>query len=281
MADSLEQAERRKRLEDDLRRKNYELEQQNRAVQEATRLKTEFVSVVSHELRAPLTSILGYVDLLLERERGALSDEQRDWLRVVQGNADRLLRLINELLDLSRIEAGRVDLDRASLDLAGIIRAVARSLDPLIVAKRQRLALDLADGLPPAWADADRVTQILTNLITNAHKYTPPEGRITVGARRDGGLLRVEVRDTGDGLTPEEQAQLFTRFFRSRQPGRPAIPGTGLGLVIARLLVELHGGEITVTSAPGEGSTFAFSLPLAGPAADGPPARAAGDLPAH
>ena len=222
-------------------------------------MKTEFVSMVSHELRTPLTSIQGYAELLLEDQR--ITEEQRETLTIVKKNSDRLLGLVNDLLDLSRMEAGKLDLHRANLDLARLIPQVAGSLRPLIDAKRQRLKLDLVEALPAVWADQDRVTQILTNLISNAHKYTLAEGNITVAARRDDGFVRVDVSDTGIGLSPEDQAQLFTKFFRAHERSPQAGGGTGLGLVICRLLVELHGGRITVSSAPGQGSTFSFSLP--------------------
>lgn len=259
MAESLQQAHELRLLEEELRRKNYQLEQQNRAIQEANRLKTEFVSMVSHELRTPLTSIQGFAELLLEG--GEIAGEKRESLTIVKKNADRLLGLINDLLDLARMEAGRIELHRTSLDLARLIRETAGSLRPLIEAKRQRLSLDLGDALPAVWADADRVTQILTNLISNAHRYTPVAGSITVAARRDDRFVRVDVSDTGMGLSPEEQAQLFTKFFRAHDRSPHAAGGTGLGLVITRLLVELHGGQITLSSAPGQGSTFTFSLP--------------------
>lgn len=261
MAESLERAEGRRRLEEELRRKNYELEQQNRSIQEANRLKTEFVSMVSHELRTPLTSIQGYVDVLLEGETGKLGDEQQECLAIVRANAQRLLGLINDLLDISRIEAGRIELQRTALDLAPVICGVATSLRPLIQGKGQQLTLDLPDTLPAVWGDRNRVTQVLTNLVSNAHKYTPAGGHITVAARPDDGFVRVDVQDTGIGLSSEEQAQLFTKFFRGRNRTGQAAGGTGLGLVITRALVELHGGQITVSSAPGRGSTFSFSLP--------------------
>jgi signal transduction histidine kinase len=259
MAESLERAHEQRLLEEELRRKNYQLEQQNLAIHEANRLKTEFVSMVTHELRTPLTSIQGYAELMLEDEQ--ISGEERESLAIVKKNADRLLGLINDLLDLSRMEAGRLDLHRTSLDLARLIPEVAGSLRPLIEAKRQRLRLDVGEALPAVWADQDRVTQILTNLISNAHKYTLVEGNITVAARRDDGFVRVDVSDTGIGLSPQDQAQLFTKFFRAHERSPQAGGGTGLGLVICRLLVELHGGRITVSSAPGQGSTFSFTLP--------------------
>src|SRR5262245_15411808 len=259
MAESLERAHERRLLEEALRRKNYQLEQQNLAIQEANRLKTEFVSMVSHELRTPLKSIQGYADLLLEGKQ--ITGEERESLTIVKKNADRLLGLIKDLLDLSRIEAGRVALPRTSSARARLSSEVAGSLRPLIEAKQQRLRLDLGEALPAVWADQDRVTQILTNLISNAHKYTLMEGSITVAAQRDDGFVRVDVSDTGIGLSPEDQAQLFTKFFRAHDRSPQAARGTGLGLVITRLLVELHGGWITVSSAPGQGSTFSFSLP--------------------
>ena len=259
MAESLERAQERRLQEDELRRKNYQLEQQNLVIQEANRLKTEFVSMVSHELRTPLTSIQGYAELLLEDEQ--IAGEERESLAIVKKNADRMLGLINDLLDLSCMEAGKINLQRTSLDLAHLIPEVAGSLRPLIEAKRQRLRLDIGDALPAVWADADRVTQILTNLVSNAHKYTPVEGSISVAARRDDGFVRVEVSDTGVGLSPEAQAQLFSKFFRVPDRSPQAATGTGLGLAITRSLVELHGGRITVSSVPGQGSTFTFSLP--------------------
>jgi signal transduction histidine kinase len=261
MAESLDRAQDRRLQEEELRRKNYELEQQNLAIQEANRLKTEFVSMVSHELRTPLTSIQGYAELLLEDEQ--IAETHRESLTIVKKNSERLLGLINDLLDVSRMEAGRLDLRRTHLDIARLIEEVAGSLRPLIETKRQQLNLELGKALPAVWADQDRVAQILTNLISNAHKYTEAEGRITVAAQRDDGFVRVDVSDTGIGISPEDQARLFTKFFRAhdRAP-KPGGGGTGLGLVITRLLVELHGGGIAVSSVPGQGSTFSFTLPV-------------------
>jgi signal transduction histidine kinase len=270
MAETLQQAETHRRQEEELRRKNYQLEQEKLAIQEADRMKTEFVSMVSHELRTPLTSIQGYVELLLDRD-AVPGAEGRDALAVVKRSADRLLGLINDLLDLSRIEAGKIELRRAPVDLGSVIDATAASLHPLIESKRQRLILDLEEVLPPVWADADRLAQILTNLLANAHSYTPVEGAITVNARRRDGFVEVEVRDTGVGLTADQQAHLFTAFYRARSAGSRRDGGTGLGLVITRLLVELHGGQITVSSAPARGSTFSFSLPIAVGSAPHPP----------
>lgn len=261
MAEGLERAQEQQRREEELRRLNYRLEQQNLSFQEADRLKTEFVSMVSHELRAPLTSISGYVALLLEGAGGDLNDEQREFLTIVMKNADRLLALINDLLDISRVEAGRIDLHRQVLDLSDAIAGAVALMQPQFEAKQQRVVLELPEELPPVFADADRVAQILTNLLSNASKYTPAGGNIIVRAAPADGSVRVAIQDNGIGLSPAEQAQVFTKFFRARNRLTEQTGGTGLGLAITRSLVELHGGAITVASAPGEGSTFSFTLP--------------------
>ena len=155
---------------------------------------------------------------------------------------------------LSVSQFSREDLD--------YIFGVAETMRPQLDAKRQRLALVPADHLPPVWADADRVTQVLVNLLSNAAKYTPEGGEVAVHAHPEGPFVRVDVRDTGGGLTPEEQARLFTKFFRADTRDAHQALGTGLGLAITRELVELHGGEIGVQSTPGEGSTFSFTLPV-------------------
>jgi signal transduction histidine kinase len=164
-------------------------------------------------------------------------------------------------LDTARIEMGKIELKHTPLDLMPLIQEVARALRPQIARKGQRLTLELAEALPAIVGDADRLRQILTNLLSNALKYTPSGGRITITARQDAGCVRVAVQDTGIGLTPAEQAQLFTPFFRAQHETTPRVGGTGLGLAITRALVELHGGAITVTSVPGQGSTFSVTLP--------------------
>jgi signal transduction histidine kinase len=171
------------------------------------------------------------------------------------------MALIDDLLDIARIEAGRIELKRTPLDLVPLIQEVARALRPQLKGKDQWFSLELAEALPAVVGDADRVRQILTNLLSNALKYTPSGGRITITAHGDAGRVRVAVQDTGIGLAPEDQAQLFTPFFRAQNDATQGVGGTGLGLAITRALVELHGGAITATSAPGQGSTFSFTLP--------------------
>lgn len=231
---------------------------------EVDRMKSEFVSHVSHELRTPLTSIKGYVELLLEGAVGELGAEQVEFLEIVRANADRLIALINELLDISRLEAGRVELHLAAVDLGSLVRNVAQILRPQIDAKGQNLTLDLAPDLPEVLADANRVTQIVLNLLSNAHKYTPAGGDLGISAQVEpgGSRVRVDVRDNGIGLSVEDQAQLFSKFFRAQNRATREAGGTGLGLTISRSLAEMHGGTLTASSAPGEGSTFSFTLPI-------------------
>jgi signal transduction histidine kinase/putative methionine-R-sulfoxide reductase with GAF domain len=230
---------------------------------ELDRMKNEFVSMVSHELRTPLTSIKGYLDLLQTEQVGKLNDTQREFLNIVKTNTDRLVQLINDLLDLSRIEAGRIELRPQALDLARLIQSVVETMHPQLRAKQQNVVLAVSPDLPPVWGDHDRVIQILTNLVSNAHKYTPPNGKITIAARASDAWARVDVTDTGIGLSQKDITQLFSKFFRAQNRTVQNIPGTGLGLAITRSLVELHGGQIWVESTPGQGSTFSFTLPLA------------------
>jgi len=229
---------------------------------EVERLRNEFFSMVSHELRTPLTSIKGYVDLLQSGATGELSPEQREFLDIIKTNTDRLVKLINDLLDLSRIDAGHLDLRWQAVDIGLLVRQVVNTLRPLLDGKHQHVTLELAPHTPPVWADNDRVVQILTNLISNAHKYTPAEGQITITVRPLDRHVRVDVQDNGIGISPEDQLHLFSRFFRAKNRATQQSTGTGLGLAITRSLVEMQGGEIFVTSAPNQGSTFSFTLPI-------------------
>jgi PAS domain S-box-containing protein len=231
---------------------------------EVERLKSEFVATVSHELRTPLTSVSGYVDLLLDGAAGELPEAADAFLTIVQSNARRLVSLINDLLDISRIEAGRLELRRMEVDLARAVGEIATSFQPQLRAKEQRLRLEIAEDAPPVWADAERVTQILANLLSNAHKYSPTGSEIVVTVQRDALGSRVEVIDHGVGMSAADQARLFEKFYRVPSSGAALETGTGLGLAITRSLVELHGGAIWVRSTPGEGSAFVFNLPAAG-----------------
>jgi len=229
---------------------------------EVDRMKTEFVSLVSHELRTPLTSIKGFADLILDGDAGDISGEQREYLDIIKQNADRLVALINELLDISRIESGRIRLNRQPLALTPVIESVADSLRHQIQQRKQSLVVQVDPDLPVILADRDRVTQVITNFLSNAHKYTPEGGAIRIAAEPENRFVRVSVSDTGIGISPDDQKKLFTKFYRVDSSLTRSIGGTGLGLAIAKSIVELHGGSVSVTSQLGVGSTFSFTLPL-------------------
>ena len=250
---------------------------------EVDRMKSEFISTVAHELRTPLTSIKGYTDLLLMGAVGGVDEQQRQFLQVIRSNADRLSLLVADMLDLSRIESGRVQLNRSYVPPADLIREVADSLRHQFTARGQTLTVEAADDLPEVKVDRDRIIQVLTNLLSNANKYTPDGGRITISARIMNRTMEIAVQDTGYGIAPQDMGRLFTRFFRADDPQVQFAGGTGLGLVIARSLVELHGGRMWAESEPGSGSTFTFTLPPArttGTVGGEPPTGAAVPSPA-
>jgi PAS domain S-box-containing protein len=251
----------RKQAEFERERLVQELEAQNESLLELDRLKDEFVALVSHELRTPLTSIRGYLELLLEGEAGDLNDEQRQFLGVVERNAHRLLALVGDLLFLAQVEAGKLSLEIGAVDLAAVAAESVETTRPL--AEEKGVTLTLATGpLPLLAGDRARLAQLLDNLISNGIKFTPAGGRIDVRARGERGNAVLEVRDTGMGIAPEEQQNLFERFFRSSKATEQAIPGTGLGLAISKAIVQAHGGRITVASDESTGSTFRVSLPI-------------------
>jgi PAS domain S-box-containing protein len=227
------------------------------------RMKSELISTVSHQLRTPMTSIKGYTDLLYLETVGEINEAQRRFLSIIKSNADRLALLANDLLDISRIETGRIRLNLEFIHISVIADEVASSLRGQIEEKDLSLKLDIPEGLPPIHGDHDRVAQILTNLVDNAHHYTSAGGQITVSAQVRNNFLQVGVADTGIGIAPQDQEKIFDRFYRADHPLVQEIAGTGLGLSIVKSFVEMQGGEIWVESEPGQGSTFSFTLPLA------------------
>jgi len=210
-----------------------------------------------------MTSIKGYIDLLYSGMAGPVSDEQKRFLEVVRANADRLTLLLNDLLDISRIETGRLRLSIESIDVRDIVDRVVGNHQPEADKRQQSLINTVTSPLSFVRADPDRTTQILTNLVSNAIYYTPVGGTITVGAETVEDFVNIYVQDTGVGIREEDKARLFTRFFRADTPLVQARSGTGLGLAIVKSIVELHGGQIWFDSTYGKGSTFSFSLPLA------------------
>lgn len=225
------------------------------------RMKSEFVSIVSHELRTPMTAIKGYVDLFAMGTLGAVSERQHEYLDIVKTNADRLSEMVNELLDLSRIEAGNVQMHYQAVSLPRVVHEVALMLQKDFDDRGIRLQLDVPDTLPDVLSDPGRLTQILTNLLSNALKYTF-QGHVSVTARVAGRYVQVDIADTGIGMSEEDQTKLFTRFFRASTARTREISGTGLGLSITRSLIEMQGGRIWVKSAVDQGSSFSFTIPV-------------------
>jgi PAS domain S-box-containing protein len=229
---------------------------------ESDKAKREFISTVSHELRTPLTSVKGYVDLLMLGTAGQINDMQKNFLQVVKSNADRLNALVEDLLEISRLENGKVSLNIKTINIADLINDIVASLRTETERKRMQLTIDIQPTLPAIEADNKRIGQVLTNLISNAHKYTREQGQITVRAFQTGDLVQVDVVDTGVGIPPDELPKMFSRFFRANNALKDEVGGTGLGLSIAKSFVELHGGDMWVTSELDVGSTFSFTLPI-------------------
>jgi signal transduction histidine kinase/HAMP domain-containing protein len=266
---------------------NAALETANAKLQELDRLKSEFVSNVSHELRTPLTAIRMSVDNLMDGIAGEIGEFLRNYLERIRNNTERLARLIADLLDLSRIEAGRIEFRPEAVRVADLVRDVLDGLQPVAAEKRLELAAATPDRSLHVLADRDRTHQILMNLVGNALKFTPAGGRITVrtdrvaGSRDSGAgvgegiktaslepspatpFVEIVVEDTGEGIPSDQLRPVFEKFHQVRRDGKGKAPGTGLGLAIAKSLVELQGGRIRAESEVGRGSRFAFTLPAA------------------
>lgn len=232
------------------------------AVQQANLAKSKFVSVVSHELRIPMTSIKGYTDLILKGAAGEVSDQQSKFLEIIQNNVGRMSVLVSDLSDISRIEMGRLKLEPAMVQLHEYIEETIQRLQHRLAEKKHITELKLSEALPAVFADPDRLVQVLTNLVSNANKYTQEGGKIRIRARQEGEFVRIEVIDNGIGIQAEDQAKLFTQFFRSDDPLVREQQGWGLGLNLTKRLIELMGGTIRAESVPGKGSNFWFTLPI-------------------
>ena len=233
-------------------------------VRQADLAKSEFVSLVAHELRAPMTSIRGYAELLVKGILGPLTDQQTESVHIINSNVERMKVLVSDLQDISRIETGRMYLETEPVSLAETLEDALSVVRGQIDEKEQELVVEVPASLPCVDADPTRLAQVLINLLSNACKYTPRGGTIEVRAWCNEPMVHCCVSDTGMGISPEDQAKLFTKFFRADDPAVQDQPGTGLGLCIVKNLVELHGGEIGVESQLGVGTTFTFTLPVAG-----------------
>ena len=236
----------------------------NERLQELDRLKSDFVSNVSHELRTPLTAIKGAVDLVLREVAGPLTEKQTHYVARVRSNTQYLAGLINDLLDLSKIESGKSEVKSSRVSLGGLVHEVVETLRPVAAEKIITVEVTISEPSILVWADRDKINQVLMNLIGNAIKFTPALGRVTVSALKNGKeSVQVSVSDTGLGVPPEEKEKIFDRFYQIAEFGGVKPKGTGLGLAICKALVELHGGQIWVESELGRGSIFNFTLPAA------------------
>jgi len=239
-----------------------ELEQEESRREQLDRLKDEFVLTASHELRSPLTSVQGFAELLM-LERDSLTPRQAETVEVILDNCRHLVRLLNDLLDLARSDAGRLSIQPRPTEVAPLVEDVVRTMRAQTEAAGQQLREDVPPGLPPIEVEPDRIRQILVNLLTNAHEYTPEGASIGVAARALGAEVEISVSDNGPGIPEEQLQRIFDRFTRGDAGLTQRVGGTGLGLAISKSLAEAHGGSIGAESAVGQGSTFRLRLPIA------------------
>jgi PAS domain S-box-containing protein len=236
-------------------------QEQNERLRKLDRMKDEFIALVSHELRTPLTSICGYLELLLQDDVMAeLPEAQLSWLEVIDRNAERLLRLVEDLLLTAQASAGNLALEKAELDVAAVLAQAVQASTPVAAARGISLTCS-TEPLPLTSGDRLRIGQVVDNLVSNALKFTPSGGTVDVRAYSHRSAVRIEVTDTGMGISDDEQSQLFERFFRTARAQEEAIPGVGLGLSISKAIFEAHDGRISVRSKEGVGTTFFVDLP--------------------
>jgi signal transduction histidine kinase len=238
-----------------------EIEDKSRQLEEASQHKSQFLANMSHELRTPLNAILGYTELMADGAYGEPSEKMLGILKRLEANGKHLLGLINDVLDLSKIEAGQLVLELSDYCIQDIAQTVRSTLEPLAADKKLGFKVEVAPQLPPGRGDGRRLTQVLINLVGNAIKFTDT-GEVAIKAEANNGAFYVSVRDTGPGISAEDQAKLFQEFQQADNAITRKKGGTGLGLAISKRIIEMHGGKIWVESQPGQGSTFAFTLPV-------------------
>ncbi len=247
---------------------NEELERKNEVLTHLDELKSDFMATMSHELRTPLTSVIGYSDMLLSGMTGELNEKQTAFVESILRNGETLLGLINDVLDLTKIESGRLELNREPIDLRAALLGVLPIVKPRAQEKRIRISTFLPTDLPLLYADPAKLNQVLLNLLTNGIKYTHDNGNVSVEARPADDFVEIWVNDTGIGIAKEDQDKVFQRFTQIDSSATRIQGGTGLGLAIVRELVELHGGSIRLQSKLGKGSSFVFTVPIATKPAD-------------
>jgi PAS domain S-box-containing protein len=252
-------------MEDITERKRVQeaLQENTRQLEVASRAKSEFLASMSHELRTPLNAVIGFSELMLDGVSGEINDEQRDCLNDILSSGQQLLSLINDVLDLSKIEAGRMELKLENLNLTDVINDVVQTVKPILDEDRHKIGVSVGEGLPPVHADKRRLRQILLNLLSNAIKFTPPGGKLGIKVTRNGDWCQVSVVDNGIGIKEEDQERVFEVFTQAATLPKEKEGGTGLGLALTKQFVEAIGGRIWVESEYGKGSKFTFTLPLA------------------
>jgi signal transduction histidine kinase len=250
-----------RQLEQKVQERTQELARANQELMRLNKAKSDFVSAVSHELRTPLAAIKGYAALLATGQFGPMAAPQAERLAKIQKHVDTLTQLINDLLDIARIEAGRVLMEPRSILAEEFLASTQDFVRPQLDAKRLRFTLDL-DGVSHLMGDPQHLQRVFVNLLSNAIKYTPEGGTIRLGLRREGEVVIVTVSDTGCGIPPEDLPKLFQEFVRSSDPANRQVQGTGLGLALVKRIVEAHQGRVAIASEPGQGTTVTVRLPL-------------------
>ena len=238
-----------------------EIQDKSRQLEIASQHKSQFLANMSHELRTPLNAILGYTELILDNIYGDTPDKMREVLERLQANGKHLLGLINDVLDLSKIEAGQLTLDLSDYSLQDVVHTVVVAVESLANGKKLALTTDVASSLPIGHGDERRLAQVLLNLVGNAIKFTD-KGEVAIRATAENGSFTVAVRDTGPGISPSDQGKIFEEFQQADNSTTKTKGGTGLGLAIAKRIIEMHGGNISVESTLGAGSTFTVKLPV-------------------
>jgi signal transduction histidine kinase len=252
----------RKRMEQEIQNMNKQLEAQNKELGKASRAKSEFLARMSHELRTPLNVVMGFTELMLDQVPGEVNEEQRQCLDDILTSSRDLLELINEVLDLSKVEAGKVELRRKNITLAGVVESVTSAMMAVLSQRKQSLDVDLDKRLPLLQADEARLRQVFFNLLSNASKFTPDGGKIKIEASSKDGWCQVSVSDNGIGVKEKDLKQIFEPFYQADSSMTRERKGTGLGLSLVKEIVEMHGGQIRVESKYGKGSRFTFTLPV-------------------
>jgi len=253
-------------LQDRLKAQNLELATANAELQHLDEVKSKFISIAAHELSTPLTALSGFMEVLLDGDCGAITEHQREYLEIMQHSSERLVTIVRELFDITRIETGRIQLMLQPVNLLTLVKSTIAEFKLQLEAKAHQMTLDIQPDLPFALCDKTRAAQIINNLISNAIKYTPQQGQIIVGLglSKEEGFLQISVADTGVGISVDDQSKLFKRFFRAESAEATGATGTGLGLYVVHSLVELHGGRTWFESELNKGSTFYVIFPVAG-----------------